>query len=113
MPAESSINPWAEFRRRWRPLQVTIGLWVFSLLMLASDELEQAWIATTLILLSVVFVCLWRIGRLRCPRCEQLFYWPPRFKYHKRRCSHCGLWEYDPYNIGGLSERQYLTSGGA
>jgi len=98
MTAESSINPWAEFRRRWRPLQATIGVWVFSLLMLASSELEQAWIATTLILLFVVLVCLWRIGRL---------------KYRKRRCSHCGLWEYDPYNIDGLSERQYLGSGGA
>jgi len=72
--------------------------------MLFSDDLEQAWIVTTLGLLAVAVVLLWRIGRLTCPRCEQLFYWPPRLKYRRRRCSHCGLWEYDPYNIAGLSE---------
>jgi hypothetical protein len=31
----------------------------------------------------------------------------------RRRCSHCGLWEYDPYNVHGLAEQQFLGSGGA
>jgi len=105
----SDSNPWAEFRRRWRPLQATLALWVFSLLMLASDELQQAWIVVTGLIVAVLLVLLWRIGRLTCPRCGELFYWPPRLKYRVRRCSHCGLWEYDPYNIDGLSERQHLT----
>ena len=113
MSTESAINPWAKFRRRWRSLHRTIALWAFSWLMLFSTQLEQAWVATTLILLAVAVLWLWRIGHLKCPRCDQLFYWPPRLKYRRRRCSHCGLWEYDPYNIHGLSERQFLTSGGA
>jgi len=113
MTSDSSANPWAEFRRRWRPLVSSLALWVSSLLMLFSKELEQAWVATTSVLLSVALLCLWRISQLRCPRCEQLFYWPPRLKYRVRKCSHCGLWEYDPYNIDGFSERQSLTSGGA
>ena len=111
--AESALNPWSEFRKRWRPLQATIALWVFSLVMLFSPKLEWAWTLLTGVGLLVVLVLLWRIGGLKCPRCEQLFYWPPRLQYRKRRCSHCGLWEYDPYNIHDLSERQYLSSGGA
>src|SRR3989442_13332420 len=113
MSTEPAINPWAEFRRRWRPLHKTIALWAFSWLMLFSKQLEQAWIATTLILLAVAVLCLWRHGHLKSPRGDQLFYWSPRRQYRQARRLHCWLFVYVPEKIPRVSSRQVLHSGRA
>lgn len=105
-----SSNPWAEFRQRWRACQRILALGAFSCLMLFSDDLRNAWEVVVLVLVPLFLFFFARVGFLRCPRCELPFYWPPRLTKRIGKCVHCGIWKYDPYNIDGFSERQYLAS---
>jgi len=110
--SELSANPWAEFRKRWGAVQKVLALGVFSGLMLFSPTLYTAWTAVALLLGSFLLVFTFRAALLRCPRCGFYFYfsWPPRLTERiGKRCVHCKLWKYDPYDIDGLAERQYLA----
>jgi len=106
---ESLTNPWAEFRRRFGACQKVLALGVFSGLMLFSPTLSTVWPLVALVLLSSLLILTVRVALLRCPRCQLYFYLPPRLTQRMGKCVHCKLWRYDPYNIDGLAEGQYVA----
>jgi hypothetical protein len=103
-PAEDSMtstDPWAEFRRRWRPYYIALVVWIASLSMFASERLFHIWQRVAVPFFLVVMFLYFRISFLDCPRCGQPFYWPTKLVW--RRCVHCGLKQYAP--LGEISPR--------
>ena len=111
MASEPSSNPWAEFRKRWGAVHKVLGLGVLSVLMLFTPTLHAAWTVVALVLGAALLLFTIRAILVRCPRCQLYFYWPPRPTQRIGRCMHCKVWKYDPYNIDGLAERQFLGRG--
>jgi hypothetical protein len=105
-----SINPWGEFRKRFGACQKVTALGLFSCLMLFSPTLYNVWTVIAIVLSSLLIFFAVRVALLPCPRCQRLFYWPPRRLTQRiGRCVHCNLWKYDPYNVDGLSERHFVA----
>src|SRR5687767_2765180 len=113
MTHDLSPSPWAAFRKRWHACHTALALWLGCWLPLANERLYERlyptadWVVAVLILLFF----RWRITRLECPRCGKLFDWPPRYTRRVRKCAHCALWEYDPFNVAGLSEHPPAPGG--
>lgn len=98
----SAKDPWGEFRvaRRWAVLGgILSGLMLVAtwLVRIDSGALLVGWLAVG----PLIFWGVWRLERLRCPRCTQRFInlWK-RFPLDSYRCPTCGVRVGEPVSSG-------------